>query len=415
MLTYDNAIHYRSFLDYENIVWLQHNSGMDVGDQLHSRHTSVVMLDVVYRSDRQEYRIFLTTISPATGRLPQVGIAADKVSSKRMKQWQCNAARVNLQGSPSTFCTELRKMGKTALGIDCFNNLAGSFADLGGKPHQRRSYCMDGEAVYSGNGTTADTVKSKVKAEDEMNGVMTDPPHCGESLNEDMREKFVYISEIHDLVKQLYSHLSFAGKKVAGLEALTKDMGVVWHEIHYLFAIRMIESEYIALKNFMADYPVIIHWLRAEVDKLSASSNGADQRQAIQMKHWIRKMRSFKFVAVTLTLLDHDKQFKIFSKATQNDFDLALDYPTSHERFKSALESAKSGKLGSHVKRNLSSLKAGKYAGIVLLGMREEVSATEENTAFDPNLFEVEALVSKRKAGRGYQYCVVKTLGRQLA
>jgi len=38
--------------------------------------------------------------------------------------------------------------------------------------------------------------------------------------------------------------------------------------------------------------------------------------------------------------------------------------------------------------------------------MSDEVSATEENTAFDPNLFEIEALVSKRKAGRGYQYCV---------
>ena len=36
-LTYDNAIHYRSFLDYESIVWLQHNNGMDVGDQLHSQ------------------------------------------------------------------------------------------------------------------------------------------------------------------------------------------------------------------------------------------------------------------------------------------------------------------------------------------------------------------------------------------
>ena len=121
-------------------------------------------------------------------------------------------------------------------------------------------------------------------------------------------------------------------------------------------------------------------------------------------------MKSFKFVAVTLTLLDHDKQFKIFTKATQNDVDLALDYPTSHERFKSALESAQSGALGSHVKRNLGSLKAGKYAGVALLGMGDEVEVAQDSSAIDPDLFEVEAIAGKRKAGRGHQY-YVKWLG----
>ena len=250
---------------------------MEVGDQLHSRKTSAVMLDVVYRSDRQEYRQFLTTPTAATGRLPQVGVAADKVSSKRMKQWQCNAARVNVCGSPSTFCSELRKMGLTATGKDCYENMVASVSELGVVAQQRRTYCMDGEAVYNGEGVTTDTVRSLVKAEDEANEVLTDPPHSGECLNEEMRQKFPYTHEIHDVVKQLYSMLSFAGKKVAGMEALAKEMGVRWHQLHYLFEIRMIESEYIALSNFMADYAVIIAWLVEEVARLRDNGNAGVQ------------------------------------------------------------------------------------------------------------------------------------------
>ena len=97
---YDNATHYRSFLDYENLIWLAHCCGSEVGDQLHSRNTAASMLGVIYHTDRITIKTFISTPSAATGRLPQVGVAADKVSDKRFKQWQCNALRVNLVGSP---------------------------------------------------------------------------------------------------------------------------------------------------------------------------------------------------------------------------------------------------------------------------------------------------------------------------
>ena len=151
----------------------------------------------------------------------------------------------------------------------------------------------------------------------------------------------------------------------------------------------MIESEYIALNNFMIDYPVIIGYLAGEIKELEGSSNAAVQCKVIQMKHWSRRMREFKFVAVTLCLLDNDKRSKIFSKAAQNDNDLALDYPTSNAKFKESLEAAQSGTLGSHVKWNLASLKAGKYAGIKLLGMGEDVAAAQDVTAMDPDHYQI--------------------------
>ena len=131
-----------------------HNNDFDVGDQLHSRNTAAPMLSVIYRTDRRTITEHMTTISPATGRLPLVGVAADKVSDKRFKQWQCNALRTNLLGSPWTFCSELKKMGLTAKGVDCHKNMANSASDVGVTAAQRKTYSFDGEAVYSGEGTT---------------------------------------------------------------------------------------------------------------------------------------------------------------------------------------------------------------------------------------------------------------------
>lgn len=66
---YDNALHYRSFLDYENIVWLQHNNDLNVGDQLHQRQSSSAMIGTIYRTDRKTWIRFLSTPNKATGRL----------------------------------------------------------------------------------------------------------------------------------------------------------------------------------------------------------------------------------------------------------------------------------------------------------------------------------------------------------
>ena len=154
----------------------------------------------------------------------------------------------------------------------------------------------------------------------------------------------------------------------------------------------------------MIGYPAIIRYLNGENTKLEGSSNTSVQCQVIQMKYLSRRMREFKFVAVTMALLDNDTLSKDFSKAAQNDNDLALDYPTFHAKFRQSLETAQSGVLGSHVKRNLVSLKAGKYASIKLLGMGEDVAAAQDVTVIDPDHYQIEAIVAQQKAGIGHQY-----------
>ena len=168
----------------------------------------------------------------------------------------------------------------------------------------------------------------------------------------------------------------------------------------------MTGSEYVAIKNFMGNYPVLIHYMEETIASDIDSSNASAQMYATQCKHWVRKMKELKFVVVTLLLLDHwhDKNTAIFSKASQGDDSLALDYPSQNERYKDYLLGAQEGKFGSHVKRNLGSLKRGMYAGIKLRGLDEEVIAAMEHSVIDPDIFEVEAICGKRKSGRGFQY-----------
>ena len=158
------------------------------------------------------------------------------------------------------------------------------------------------------------------------------------------------------------------------------------------------------MESFTIDVPVIVAQLKADISALENSSDSADHAKRSQCKHWLRRMTEFKFVAVALSLLDFDKKCKIFSKAQQSDAALALEYPTNYECHKTSLGAIAAGVLGSHVSRNLSSLKCGKYAGISLLGLGEEVAAARECAPIDPNHFEVEAIVMKEKSGRGWKY-----------
>ena len=195
--------------------------------------------------------------------------------------------------------------------------MVGSCDDFGIISTQRRTYAFDGEAVYSGEGTTADTCKSSLKAEDEENEIIADPPHSCELSKEEMHRKFPFTYQIHTLIREVYSNYVSQGKKITGMERIAEAMGVPWRELHYIFEVRMVESEYIAIEAFMIDYPVIIAQLRADIAILSRSNDLSDQCRASQCKHWLRRMRQFKFVAVCLVLLDFDKKCKMFSKANR--------------------------------------------------------------------------------------------------
>lgn len=403
-LTLDNARKYRAFLDYESLVKVVHECGGDVGDWLHSRETSRAMTLHLQDHFVEQFNAFTSSIDPATGKLRHCGCASDKVSDATFVQWQLSCGRMRKGGSPFTFVMSMRKMGETSKGVDCYRELRGSQGDVGLVPAQGRAYVFDGEACYSGDGTTADTVKFLLLEQDARNSVLRDPPHCCDIGRDRMNEHFQYIPEVLELIKSVYSDYSVHGKKLAGCEKIAEALGVDWKQLHYIFPVRFVESEYIAVLAFMDDYPVIVTDYRQRIEAATDDST----MDVAKVKHWLRRMLQFKFVAVCLILLDIDKSFKTFSKATQSDENLSIDYPTFQEKFFCSMRRCTAGCLGSHIKRNLASLKVGKYAGVQLQGFTSEISSLElaEPERFHPDIFEVEAVVSKRAAGRGYQYLI---------
>ena len=171
----------------------------------------------------------------------------------------------------------------------------------------------------------------------------------------------------------------------------------------------MVESETVALTNFLADLPAIVQFLKTDLEQAEAAGK-LDVSHAKQ-KNWLRKLQSFKFVTHCLLMLDQDNVLRIFSQATQSDQAYALDVPGYKEKLLLDLKSLHSGSKGPAIRRNLGQLMQGKYAMMRLHGTpgkEEEVATNDEWEEGDT--LEVEAILGQRPRGRGYQY-LIKWLG----
>ncbi|MED5469384.1 MAG: hypothetical protein VX542_03850 [Cyanobacteriota bacterium] len=47
-------------------------------------------------------------------------------------------------------------------------------------------------------------------------------------------------------------------KKLRGVMRLAAEMGIKWHQLHYLFEVRFVESDWRAIRAFLQDYSVIV-------------------------------------------------------------------------------------------------------------------------------------------------------------
>ena len=103
----DSLKHYRSFLEHENLCFLQTQNDTNLGDRLHGRKTAATMLETIYAYQREQTASFLSTPNEHTCRLPYVGIAADKVCDQKFASWEIVNGRVNYLGTPVSFIMEL--------------------------------------------------------------------------------------------------------------------------------------------------------------------------------------------------------------------------------------------------------------------------------------------------------------------
>ena len=85
---------------YEELVFLIHATGGDVGDREHSRKIAVDMVRLAAKVGRMQVKKFLTTTNPLTGHKPHMGGSADKTTDVVGTQTQPLFSRVNFLGTP---------------------------------------------------------------------------------------------------------------------------------------------------------------------------------------------------------------------------------------------------------------------------------------------------------------------------
>ena len=261
-------------------------------------------------------------------------------------------------------------------------------------------------------------VKAQLLKREPRTIVWHDPPHASGLVKDKMHDEFGYLPVIHEIIRQIYSHFSRSPKRWRGLEATASELGVELTQLHYIFEVRMVESETSAFKNFMTDLPAIEAQLLSDIEAAEGTAH-ATTVLISKARSWRRQIRQFKFVAVVLVLLDVNEALRKFSKATQADAGLAIDVPNHRASLEATLIARRDGSLGPKVWRNMRQLCDGKYGSMELIGvplpeaereMRAEAVGSalpaELANARDDELWDVEAIIEHKPIGRGFQYLV---------
>jgi hypothetical protein len=137
-------------------------------------------------------------------------------------------------------------------------------------------------------------------------------------------------------------------------------MGVKLKQLHYVFKIRFMEGEWRAFKSFMWDDGVVVGYLeqyaKGEVD------DGKEEDKS-KTGRWLKKIKQFKFVAVCIVLMDLHFEPKIFSKTTQSDSNIVIDFPNAKTKFRLGIR-ARLTSLGAVGNEYIAELDTGKFKGV---------------------------------------------------
>ena len=337
------------------------------------------MVHITAEYGRKELAVFFQTKHPLTGRKPRVGLAADKVTDAGGVQSEIVNARFNYNGTPVTVCLALAEIGDDygdgvaeAGGFACFQKIvetveqygiicfegdgptAVSVLDKNGQHEQISCFVADGELVYRSEDAG---VNHYLHHHDGLGDptILThwDPPHAIDILKSHAQSD--YVKQMHAIIKEVWSHFSRSPKRSRQLEKFVAKQSGEWLNLHYLFEIRFVESEYKALLAFAKDLALIVKFLQAE--QREESTDGVIKAKIVG---WLRMLRSLKFITSLLTSIDIDEQLKILSKETQSDSSLVIYYPEQRQNCFTKLKQLQTG-LGVNSKSRLEDLRRGRY------------------------------------------------------
>ena len=381
----------KSHRSYERALLLLHLVGLDVGDCEHSRITCREMSVLMAEHARSQLREFLRTENDITGRLPHIGTSVDKETDNGKMQSQMQMFRVNFNGTPLTVFGSLKPLDleydteHEANGYCCFQKLVEGVEELGvqlfevlernedgepikygdsilphGHSEQYRTTAADGEACYNGSGPER-SVRARLLGDHGLGDrthIMThDPAHSADLMVGDAHKTDQYVmGVIHPTIKEIYAHYSRSPHKHRHMMALVEKWGAadLFRQIHHLFEVRFVASEFVALSNFLASFVAIHEALGEEL-----KTDDITPEMKTKITGWRRKMKQFKFVAYLIVMVDIHTVNKVFSARVQSDAALIIDVPSYRESYRLDLEKLRVS-LGAEACRRLESLKVGK-------------------------------------------------------
>lgn len=139
---------------------------------------------------------------------------------------------------------------------------------------------------------------------------------------------------------------------------------------------RFVESEFIAIRNFLTDLPLIVAELNDELDKVALK-----KELRVKISDVVRQIRQMKFVEHLVIMSDIMEVAKGFSRQVQSDSSCIIALPRFRAALRERLESLRHS-LGPEARRRLSSLAMGKLvmneAGHAIADPRNEVAVTED-------------------------------------
>jgi hypothetical protein len=177
---------------------------------------------------------------------------------------------------------------------------------VSGHLEQYRSTAADGEYCYNGNGpeksVRAYMVNPTVGVGDATHVMVHDLAHCEDLLVEDAHKVDPYAKDVaHPLIMGVYARFSRSPHKYQHMIELIESWGAkdLFRQIHYLFEVRFVASEYIAISNFLASFAGIVAALRQEFNTADITPE-----MKLNINGWLRKMTKFKFVAYLIVMCD---------------------------------------------------------------------------------------------------------------
>lgn len=405
---------------YENICYLFHVLGVDIGNQQHSRSASRAMKLTISNGMKKKETDFFQSVNPATGDRPTVGYSDDEVSTHKLT-FGCQQLQALVHGRPKAIFLRSQELPETTIDNQVLTkyavqNICSALGISEDEIGDRLAGCaFDGASIYSGphNSVTANLTVYNPQLQRNH-----DRMHAIQLPFKDGNKKHSQYQGVLDLTSDIYAYTSHSHKKY-------REMNRIYTELHELskhadlrrrradlipdddlkraepdddddkadedadaisveafkrsarprmrkllkvFQIRMVAASHKALTAIAEDYEMLVKFFRQEV----LDEKDVGKRRAAQKI--LRRLLRHGFVAQLLSFIDITHTLTKHSCNSQNDVLTILELEhLNNEMFDditvladTKIQNGNKFRFGKRLKAHAVELNNGKFQGIDL-------------------------------------------------